>query len=81
MSVKSTIERSLASQAAGQAAEIDEARRWLARTEVFLEWIAKNPRLVEVHCEAAHLASLLQGDEVHAVDVDYRGIGLRPKRG
>lgn len=79
MSVKSTIDRSLATPAAGQGAETDEARRWLARTETFLDWVARNPRLVEVHNEAAHLVSLLRGDEVHAVDVDYRGIGLRPK--
>ena len=79
MSVKSIIDRNLANPANAQAAETEEARRWLARTESFLDWIAKNPRLVEVHCEAAHLVSLLRGGEVHAVAVDYRGIGLRPK--
>jgi hypothetical protein len=37
------------------AAEADEARTWLQRTESFLEWVSRHPKLVEINAEAAHL--------------------------
>jgi len=37
------------------AAEADEARAWLKRTESFLEWVSRHPKLVEINAEAAHL--------------------------
>jgi hypothetical protein len=36
-------------------AEADEARAWLQRTESFLEWVSRHPKLVEINAEAAHL--------------------------
>jgi hypothetical protein len=64
MAVQRTLERAL------EAAEIDagardEARAWLARTEVLLDWIARHPKLVEINSEAAHLLGRYRGGAVH----------------
>lgn len=37
------------------AADADEARAWLRRTESLLEWVSRHPKLVEINAEAAHL--------------------------
>lgn len=58
----------------------DEARLWLARTEVFLDWVAQHPHLFEINCEAARLLSMYRGGDITAVDVDYRGVGPKAKR-
>lgn len=58
-------------------ADVEEARRWLARTEILLDWIAKHPKLVEINCEAAMLLMRYRGEPVSAVEVDYRGVGRR----
>lgn len=60
MPVQRTLERAL------DAAEIDavtrdDARVWLARTEIFLDWIARHPKLVEINTEAAHLLTRYRG--------------------
>lgn len=51
------VERTLFSalDAKAPAAEADEARTWLRRTESFLEWVSRHPKLVEINAEAAHL--------------------------
>lgn len=56
-----------------------EVRRWLARTEALLDWVAKHPKLVEVNCEAGHLLAEYRGEQGRAADVDYRGIGRRSR--
>jgi hypothetical protein len=61
----------------GKGVDVDDARHWLERTEVLLEWISKHPKLVEINCEAAHLLSRYRGEAVSAIDVDYRGVGAR----
>ncbi len=60
MSVQRTLERALE---AGELATpaVDDARAWLARTEVFLDWIARHPKLVEINAEAAHLLTRYRG--------------------
>lgn len=79
MSVRNTLEKMVAGSSV-EAAEAQDARHWLARTEVFLDWVARHPRLVEVNNEAAHLLAALRGaDSVPPVDVDYRGVGNRPR--
>lgn len=40
---------------------LDDARAWLARNEIFLDWITKHPKLVEINCEAAHLLIRYRG--------------------
>lgn len=79
MSVRNTLEK-MAAGPSVDAAAAQEVRHWLARTEVFLDWVARHPRLVEINNEAAHLLAALRGaDSVPPVDVDYRGIGNRPR--
>lgn len=56
-----------------------EAQLWLARAEVFLDWVAQHPHLFEINCEAARLLSMYRGVPVHAVDADYRGVAPKPK--
>jgi hypothetical protein len=40
---------------------IHEARAWLARTEILLDWIAKHPKFVEIKSEAAVLLMRYRG--------------------
>lgn len=80
MSVRNVLEKMLNGSSV-EAAEAQEARHWLARTEVLLDWIARHPRLVEVNGEAGHLLSLFRGEPGPAAKVDYRGIGKRPRTG
>lgn len=81
MSVRNALEKILADSSV-EAAAAQEIRHWLARTEVFLDWVARHPRLVEINNEAAHLLTALRGaDSVPPVDVDYRGVGNRPRPG
>lgn len=42
---------------------IEEARRWLARNEVFLDWVVQHPRLVEIHCEGRRLVASYRGED------------------
>jgi len=60
-------------------AERTDAQLWLARTEVFLDWVAQHPHLFELNCEAARLLSMYQGTTVHSAPVDYRGVIAKPK--
>lgn len=53
MAVESTLFSAL--KAKGAAADVDEARVWLRRTESLLEWVSRHPKLVEINAEAAHL--------------------------
>ena len=53
MAVQRTLFSALGAK--GSKAEADEARAWLQRTESFLEWVARHPKLVEINAEAAHL--------------------------
>jgi hypothetical protein len=64
MHVRETLRTALELLARDGAAPeaIDEARVWLARTEIFLDWVAKHPRLVEVNCEAAYLVTRYRGN-------------------
>ncbi len=80
MSVRERLERAIEA-GVSDADEARDLRRWLARTEVFLDWIAKHPRLVEINCEAAHLLSAYRAESLDPIKVDYRGVGPRPKRG
>lgn len=73
MAVRNTLQETLTDDSA--AAE--EARRWLARAEVFLEWVAKHPHLHQVNCEAAGLLSAYRGQNEPLIDVDYRGLPSR----
>lgn len=77
MSVRDSLFKALDQMRDG-GADVEEARHWLARTEVLLDWISKHPKLVEINCEAAHLLSRYRGEAVSAVEVDYRGVGARP---
>lgn len=77
MSVRSNLDQAL--KKLGRSADVEEAQRWLARTEILLEWISQHPKLVEINCEAAMLLGQLRGEAVSAIDVDYRGIGNRDK--
>jgi hypothetical protein len=43
------------------AGALDDARTWLARNEIFLDWITRHPKLVEINCEAAHLLIRYRG--------------------
>lgn len=74
MSVRETLEKSI-----GTPSGNDEARLWLARAEVFLDWVAQHPHLFEINCEAARLLAMYRGADVQAVHVDYRGVAPRPK--
>ena len=40
-----------------------EARAWLDRVEVLLEWIAQHPKFVEIKSEAARLLMEYRGKE------------------
>lgn len=60
MSVARTVLAAL-DAAAADAADAAEARIWLRRTESFLDWVARHPKLVEVNAEAAHLLTRLRG--------------------
>jgi hypothetical protein len=68
MSVRSTLDRALSrweQQSESNVVEgelVQEARAWLARTEVLLEWIAKHPKMVEVNREAAALLIRYRGE-------------------
>jgi len=65
MSVARTLNAALDGSAAGAEA-IAEARMWLKRNESFLDWAARNPRLVQVNAEAAHLLRRLRGEDTQA---------------
>lgn len=66
------------------AEALEEARAWLARTEVLLDWIAQHPKLVEINCEAARLvnwyrAPVREGNDKSAVgEGRSRGRGWAP---
>lgn len=64
MSVRSTLEQALKS--VKTASNREETQRWLARTEILLDWIRKHPKLVEVNCEAAYLMSLYDAEPTPA---------------
>lgn len=51
------VERTLLSALGAKKSDPDaaEARAWLKRTESFLEWVSRHPKLVEINAEAAHL--------------------------
>ncbi len=53
MPVEETLLRALEAKVVDRDAE--EARAWLKRTESFLEWVSRHPKLVEINAEAAHL--------------------------
>jgi len=52
MAVERTISELLGKR---RDADAQEVRAWLTRTESFLEWAARHPKLVEINAEAAHL--------------------------
>jgi hypothetical protein len=60
MPVARTLSAALAATTADKD-EVAEARIWLKRTESFLDWVARHPKLVEVNAEAAHLLMRLRG--------------------
>lgn len=60
MSVQRTLLAALDAAATDPDAAAD-ARIWLKRTESFLDWVARHPKLVEVNAEAAHLLLRLRG--------------------
>jgi hypothetical protein len=60
MSVQRTLLAALDATAADSDAAAD-ARVWLKRTESFLDWVSRHPKLVEVNAEAAHLLVRLRG--------------------
>ncbi|MDX2165503.1 MAG: hypothetical protein SF182_00500 [Deltaproteobacteria bacterium] len=60
MSVQRTILAALDAAATDADATAD-ARIWLKRTESFLDWVSRHPKLVEVNAEAAHLLVRLRG--------------------
>jgi hypothetical protein len=66
MSVRRVLEGALDSFRCDERIPIDdeairEARAWLARTEILLDWIAKHPKFVEIKSEAAVLLMRYRG--------------------
>jgi hypothetical protein len=59
MSVQRTLLAALDASAA--TSDAADARIWLKRTESFLDWVSRHPKLVEVNAEAAHLLVRLRG--------------------
>lgn len=52
MSVERTVFEALGAR---QDADAQEVRTWMKRTESFLDWVSRHPKLVEINAEAAHL--------------------------
>jgi hypothetical protein len=74
MSVQETLESALVCLARSGGPDgrdqepIEEARRWLARNAVLLDWITRHPKLVEINCEAAALLARYRGGVRRAVN-------------
>jgi len=61
MSVKATLTAGLDALPAGTT--VEDARSWLTRTEILLEWIAQHPKFVEIQSEGARLLLAYRGTD------------------
>jgi hypothetical protein len=57
----------------------DEARIWLERVTILLDWIAKHPRFVEIRSEAARLLVQYQGGGM-AAEAPPESAGEHPSK-